>query len=226
MDRIINHELSGNGEFGKPSKRNFARAHAGQDSDRTAASNFKNISAQAQISQNIENVQNNLQQTQASTYQYALTDTNAHTHTETTPQTEETYTFGDVLDIINPLHHIPIVGSLYRTISGDEIKPAAQIIGSGLYSGPIGASVAVANTVIEHETGRDVTGNAIALVSGQGIEKINHDKIVFNYPIDFDEGARTHPTQSVRSENQKIFNFNLASNAYESRQNYAARYNS
>ncbi|MBT5013959.1 MAG: hypothetical protein HON02_05865, partial [Rhodospirillaceae bacterium] len=30
------------------------------------------------------------------------------------------FTFLDFLDIINPLQHIPVVGSLYRDMTGDE----------------------------------------------------------------------------------------------------------
>jgi len=45
--------------------------------------------------------------------------------------------FGDFVDILNPLHHIPVLSTLYRAVSGDEIKPAARAIGSLLYGGPI-----------------------------------------------------------------------------------------
>jgi hypothetical protein len=43
-------------------------------------------------------------------------------------------TFSDILDLINPLQHIPIVGSLYRKITGDSIDPAMRVAG-GLYLG-------------------------------------------------------------------------------------------
>ena len=29
--------------------------------------------------------------------------------------------FRDIVDLINPLHHIPLVGTLYRKITGDEM---------------------------------------------------------------------------------------------------------
>ena len=31
--------------------------------------------------------------------------------------------FGDLLDVINPLHHIPVIGAIYRKLSGDDIAP-------------------------------------------------------------------------------------------------------
>ena len=33
------------------------------------------------------------------------------------------FTFSDLMDIINPLQHIPVVSSIYRSLSGDEIDP-------------------------------------------------------------------------------------------------------
>ena len=33
------------------------------------------------------------------------------------------FTFLDMLDIINPLQHIPVVSTLYRAITGDTIEP-------------------------------------------------------------------------------------------------------
>ena len=38
-------------------------------------------------------------------------------------------TFGDVLDVINPLQHIPVVSTIYRAITGDEISPGARVAG-------------------------------------------------------------------------------------------------
>lgn len=78
-------------------------------------------------------------------------------------QTEE-FTFGDLLDMVNPLHHIPVVGHVYRSLSGDEIKPIGRIIGGAAFGGPMGAAAGLVNVVVEGETGRDVAGNAIALV--------------------------------------------------------------
>ncbi|MEP4884867.1 MAG: hypothetical protein ABJ215_00715, partial [Alphaproteobacteria bacterium] len=39
--------------------------------------------------------------------------------------------FSTLLDIVNPLQHIPLVSSLYREITGDEISPSARIVGGG-----------------------------------------------------------------------------------------------
>ena len=34
--------------------------------------------------------------------------------------------FGDFLGVINPLQHLPIIGTLYRSLTGDTIQPAAR----------------------------------------------------------------------------------------------------
>ena len=57
------------------------------------------------------------------------------------------FTFGDVVDVVNPLQHIPVIGSLYRKITGDQIDPGARIAGGALFGGVIGALVSAAAVV-------------------------------------------------------------------------------
>lgn len=78
------------------------------------------------------------------------------------------FTFGDLVDMVNPLHHIPVVGSVYREVTGDEIKPIGKIIGGGVFGGPLGAASGLVNAVVEEETGADLTENAIAMVRDGG----------------------------------------------------------
>lgn len=78
------------------------------------------------------------------------------------------FKFGDLLDVINPLQHIPVVGSLYRNLTGDEISGAAKIMGGLLYGGPIGLVAALATTIAEQEVGRDLGEAALAAVFGDG----------------------------------------------------------
>lgn len=80
----------------------------------------------------------------------------------------ETFGFADLLDMVNPLQHIPIVGHLYRSITGDDIKPIGRIVGGGLFGGVVGAASGLVNIIAEEETGSDLTGNAVnALVHGK-----------------------------------------------------------
>jgi len=80
---------------------------------------------------------------------------------------EDGFTFDDLVDLMNPLHHIPLVGSLYRTLTGDQIAAGPRIMGGALFAGgPVGAMAAAAgnavNAGIAHETGNDVGGHMLA----------------------------------------------------------------
>lgn len=72
--------------------------------------------------------------------------------------------FGTLLDIINPLQHIPVVSTIYQRLTGDEASPAANIIGGALFGGPIGLLVAAADSALKGETGKDVGGHVFALL--------------------------------------------------------------
>lgn len=76
-----------------------------------------------------------------------------------------------IIDIINPLQHIPVISTIYRHVTGDEISPLARIAGDALYGGPIGAAVAVANVAVESHTGKDIGENMLAMVTGDKDEK-------------------------------------------------------
>lgn len=44
-------------------------------------------------------------------------------------------TFGDFLDIINPLQHLPLVSTIYRAITGDDISVGSRAAGALIYGG-------------------------------------------------------------------------------------------
>lgn len=77
---------------------------------------------------------------------------------------EQSFSFSDFLSIINPLQHIPVVGTLYRAITGDTIKPAPKVIGGLLFGGPVGLVSAAFNAILEQTTGKDLGDQALALV--------------------------------------------------------------
>jgi len=81
---------------------------------------------------------------------------------------EEGFSFGDFLDVVNPLHHLPVVGAIYRSLTGDEIDPGAKVAGGALYGGPIGLAAGVVNAMIEDHTGDDLGGHAMAYLFGDG----------------------------------------------------------
>jgi len=73
-------------------------------------------------------------------------------------------TFGDIVDVINPLQHLPVVSAVYRWLTGDTISPAARMAGAALYGGPVGFAVAIANLAVEDASGRDLGDHTIALL--------------------------------------------------------------
>lgn len=80
---------------------------------------------------------------------------------------EDGLTFGDLIDVINPLQHIPIVGTIYRWLTGDEISPASSLAGGFLFGGPIGLAASAVNVVIDEATGDDIGGNVMTAMFGE-----------------------------------------------------------
>ena len=79
---------------------------------------------------------------------------------------EDGFTFGDFLDTINPLQHLPIVGTIYRALTGDELAPGARLAGGALFGGPIGAATAMANLAVEEIAGQDIGATVLAAFTG------------------------------------------------------------
>lgn len=71
--------------------------------------------------------------------------------------------FGDLLDVINPLQHIPIVNTLYQELTGDKIGVGARLAGDTLFGGAIGLVASVVNCLVEEGTGDDIGGHVLAL---------------------------------------------------------------
>ena len=73
---------------------------------------------------------------------------------------DDGFTFGDVLDIVNPLHHVPVVGTLYRDLTSDEIAHGPRILGGGIVGGLLGSGLgilgSVADVVVKELSGKDV----------------------------------------------------------------------
>lgn len=67
------------------------------------------------------------------------------------------------VDIINPLQHLPVVGTFYREVTGDQISPLARLAGDALFGGPIGAALALADIAIEDSTGKDIGQTMLAM---------------------------------------------------------------
>jgi len=76
------------------------------------------------------------------------------------------FNFKDLVDIVNPLQHLPVVGTIYRAVTGDELAPAPRVIGGALFGGIAGFVTSLANAVLENETGHDAGDTVLALFTG------------------------------------------------------------
>lgn len=53
--------------------------------------------------------------------------------------------FADVLDIINPLQHIPLVSQYYRDWTGDDMGYISQVAGGAFWGGGVGVATSFVN---------------------------------------------------------------------------------
>ena len=88
------------------------------------------------------------------------------TATPTTVDSDFHVSFDDLLDVVNPLQHLPVVGTVYRAITHDQIKTPAKIAGDTLYGGLWGLAGSVADTAFERLTGHNFGDTVLALITG------------------------------------------------------------
>ena len=98
---------------------------------------------------------------------------------------EDGFTFGDILDIVNPLQHIPVVGTIYRKITGDTIAPAMQIAGGALFGGPLGAAMSMVTTAIQTQFNKNDGADPDSPYRENGSTTINPATIANNSPQHF-----------------------------------------
>lgn len=67
---------------------------------------------------------------------------------------EASFGLSDVIDIINPLQHIPVISHLYQRMTGDTIGSVAEIVGGALFGGPIGLVTSAGMVAYEAATGQ------------------------------------------------------------------------
>ena len=83
------------------------------------------------------------------------------------------FSFHNLLDIINPLEHLPIIGTIYRAITHTHIGIPERIAGDALYGGLWGAVSGVADAAFEAVTGKDFGSTVLAFFTGH-----HHDTAV------------------------------------------------
>ena len=77
------------------------------------------------------------------------------------------FEFGDFLDIVNPLQHVPIVATIYRNLTDDRIGMAPRVIGGALWGRVTGLVTGVINSLVEWFTGKDIGDHIYAKIWGE-----------------------------------------------------------
>jgi hypothetical protein len=72
----------------------------------------------------------------------------------------------DVLDVVNPLQHLPVVGTVYRAITGDKMGDVEKVAGDTLYGGPVGLASSLLDVAFEKITGKDFGDTVLSLFEG------------------------------------------------------------
>lgn len=80
---------------------------------------------------------------------------------------DDGFTFWDFVDMVNPLQHLPVVGTAYRQITGDELDPGARLAGGTLFGGPIGLAASAFDVILEHNSGKDMGEHVVAWFDGE-----------------------------------------------------------
>ena len=112
--------------------------------------------------------QNNSQSSEATSQTADAADTAAKPH--------ESF-LHHLWDVVNPLQHIPVVGTIYRAITGEHLDPVEKIAGDTLYGGLWGAVSSVADVAFEGLTGKSFEDTAFALFKGDGKTSVASTKV-------------------------------------------------
>ena len=92
---------------------------------------------------------------------------------EKTPAPAHRSAFRQLLSELNPLQYLPVVGTIYRAITGDTIPEterfAGSLVVSGLTGGPAGVAMNIGATALEHLLGIDPEKIGAHLLASLGV---------------------------------------------------------
>ncbi len=108
----------------------------------------------------------------------------------------QAFGFADFIDIINPLQHIPIIATVYRNFTGDQLGAAPRIIGGALWGRIGGLVTGVANAVVEWWSGKDIGDHIYAALFGAPNEELNAPAVAQNKsPVSAPVNSATIPLE-------------------------------
>jgi len=109
---------------------------------------------------------------------------------------EEEGFFDHLLDVVNPLQHIPIIGTIYRALTGDKIGSVEKIMGGTLYGGMWGAISSIADVAFKGITGKSFEDTALSLLKSNSKSQIASTKVTAT-PITFNASLPTADAPSL-----------------------------
>jgi len=74
---------------------------------------------------------------------------------------ERSFSFGDFIDVINPLQHIPGIAEIYRSITNDQISDDARKTGNVIYGFALGGPVGVGAMMAYNAVGDRLNGGSV-----------------------------------------------------------------
>jgi hypothetical protein len=101
-----------------------------------------------------------------------------------------------LLDIVNPLQHLPVISTVYRALTGDAISAPARLVGGVLFGGLLGGASAAINLAVEEITGSDIGEHALALLAD---DDTAGDQLA---ALDADSAAASRTMQTSPDERQ------------------------
>lgn len=112
-------------------------------------------------------------------------------------------TFHDVLSALNPLQYLPVVGTIYRAVTGDVIAEPVRMFGSlavsALMGGPVGVLINLATTAVEKLAGVDPDQVAHRALAAIGLADPGPEQVakVWTYPAaeEAEAGDVAEPTR-------------------------------
>ena len=80
--------------------------------------------------------------------------------------------FSDLLDIINPLQHIPIISTIYHHLTGDTEGAVAEVVGGTIYGALLGGGIlgligSLINVAVEDSSGKGLDEHVLALFNDE-----------------------------------------------------------
>lgn len=130
--------------------------------------------------------------------------------TSATPAKDgESFSFWDLVDIVNPLQHIPVVNTIYRKITGDEIHGFARVAGGAVFGGLLGAAAGTVNAVVAMKDGKDIGDNVWASLTGEKETAVAAKKPLVTVTPEPTELAGTTAASVPAHSSAALFDYNI-----------------